>query len=162
MNEIIVWPNLTGTMLKPLVHKTAVKLIQTYKWSELKVFRSFHKFLERKGTELAEKIGVVFHFTEDGDIYDSAKWTSEKEAEALKKCQRYNSIVHIQINDKKEYFTRLANTGSLGAGEIYMHGIMDFCESEEDITEFCTRFMENDYLTMYLHPWNRFLNYLEL
>lgn len=48
----------------------------------------------------------VCHFAEDGDFYSPETWTAEQEEEALKKCwPKYNSLVHIKINNKKEYFT---------------------------------------------------------
>lgn len=43
-----------------------------------------------------------------------------------------------------------------------MEGLWDYCVNENDISEFCSRFMENGYLNMYLYPLNRLFNYLEL
>ncbi len=63
----------------------------------------------------------------------------------------------IQVKSK-EFYTRVCNKGSLGIGESYMDGCFD-CD---DIVELTCRTMKNGIYKLYMHPWNRFLNFLEL
>lgn len=56
-------------------------------------------------------------------------------------------------------YTRALNRGNLGLGESYMDGEWE-CDN---LAEFFRRIFagEDNLVKIYMHPWNRFLNYME-
>ncbi|CAL8112777.1 unnamed protein product [Orchesella dallaii] len=131
-------------------------LVQAYKWVELQLMQLFRSKLQRRIVHTYAKLGIVF------DI-DSGKESNNNNSLALvddkyvTKKSAYKRIIRIKVHDKV-YFTRIANSASMGMGETYMDGNWD-CD---ELTELFKRIMREKVFLEYLNPWNRFLNYAHL
>lgn len=99
---------------------------------------------------MMDSIGVVLH--KPGEY---EKWTPKDEARQLAKCKKYDSIIHMKIKDDS-FYTRCANMGTLAAGECYMDGTWEYVNNAEELSEMGRRWMEQDLMNLYWHPWNRF------
>lgn len=133
-----------------ILHFIIRKFIVLYKWVELQILRLFNGLVERNITKKMEKIGVVFESKESKkDNYDHI----------LKQC-KYDKICRLQLINKR-LLTDATNRGNIALGEGYMNGDLNFTNDENDITEFLTRCLRNNYFRHYFNCWNSFLHYLE-
>ncbi|ODM98462.1 Cyclopropane-fatty-acyl-phospholipid synthase [Orchesella cincta] len=133
-------------------------LVQAYKWVELQLMQLFRASLEKRIRNTYAKLGVVFDFDSGKETNNNnnssvavvdEKYVSSKSA--------YKDILRVKVHDKV-FFTRAANSASMGMGETYMDGSWD-CD---DLTELFRRIMREKIFLEYLNPWNRFLNYAHL
>lgn len=101
------------------------------------------------------KLGIVVHCPGDPE------WTDADSKKVLSECTRYDKLIHVKIHNNI-FFPLVAN-GSLGAdGEAYMNKIWDVCGTNEDLTEFNKRVLENKIFDYYYTWWNTTLEWLEL
>lgn len=124
---------------------------------ELQFFKLLLPLFRYRAKGFVESIGCVFHGPGDRD------WTEEEDQKLLARCsKKFERVIHLTIRDDS-FYTRTANLGTLAAGECYMDEVFDVRDGNyDDLTEFGRRWMEADLMDMYWHPWNRFLEWLEL
>lgn len=134
-------------------------LVQAYKWLELKLMELFSSRLERHIRRTYAPLGVVFEVDADKKSTNNNNEGSKKpiDEEYVRKKSEFDSIIRVKVHDKV-FFTRIANSASLGMGETYMDGSWD-CDN---LTELFRRIMKKKIFLEYLGPWNRFLNYIHL
>ncbi len=146
----MIWPVYTFYVF-------CVGSIRVYKWIEFKILKLFHPLLLAFGKRILEPIGVVVHFPNDPE------WTSTDTNRVLSKCSpKYDKLIHITAHDI-HFFTRAANTGSLGMGDAYLDKMWELCGgNEEDLTELFSRASDIKVLDMYYNWWNSALEWVEL
>ncbi len=143
------------------IYSLVIKFTKLCKWGELELIKLFIIPIIYVIKQTAETFcGVVFHFPEDDNGNEKANLEDEKRV--LDKCKKYNSVIHLKVHNKNEFFARFVNNYSLGCGEAYMNGILDYCNSQDDLVEATKRFMETGIYRLYYNPWNSFLEWLEL
>lgn len=134
------------------LYVATVGLIRVYKWIEFQVLVLF--------TPVLKSYKNIFRNI-DIEIEDVNEFKNKQNSKQLC-CKRYDRIVKLKIRDPKTY-ARIANLGSLGAGECFMDKSLDVeGENYEDITELTRRVLERNYHTYYYYAWNRLLEYCEL
>lgn len=135
------------------IYVCIVGLIRFYKWIEYGVLLLFNPILNSKGTQLCKDMDIILQ-TDDLTPFDTTNDHG--------KGQKYERIVNLKVNDSR-MFAKIANSGLMGYGELYMHkGFKVFNENYDDLTEVLKRMFENNLHTYYFNWWNRFLEYCEL
>ncbi|OXA64329.1 cyclopropane-fatty-acyl-phospholipid synthase [Folsomia candida] len=114
-----------------ILYNLVLLFIDCYKFLEYGILRCFHPITKKLGNKLMAKYGV--------NINGKNSWD-------------------MQVLDESVY-TRALNRGNLGLGESYMDGEWE-CDN---LAEFFRRIFagEDNLVKIYMHPWNRFLNYME-
>lgn len=137
------------------VYVLCVGFVRVYKGIEWCFIKLLMPFFLWRARWMVESVGAVFH-------REGFEWNDAAQERALAKSKHYDSLVHLKVSDWKQFVTRCSNMGTLGAGECYMDGILDYANDPEELTEFGRRWLEHDLMDIYWHPWNRFLEWLEL
>jgi len=133
-----------------LFHLLVHKFIWLYKGLEFQILSLFSGFVERSLYRKLEQIGVVCEI-------DGIKNSNYEHI--LEKC-KYEKVCRIQLKDKR-LLTQVANRGYIAMGEGYLNGNFKFTNDENDITEFITRCLSNNYFRYYFNFWNSLLHNLE-
>lgn len=136
------------------IHLFIKTYICLYKWIEFKVLSLFSRFVEHSVIRKLEQIGVVIESPKIGkNNY------SENYSKILKQC-KYDKVCRLQLKNKR-LLTQIANLGYIAMGEGYVNGDFTFTDDENDITEFVSRCLSNNYYQYYFNIWNSMLHNLE-
>lgn len=125
-------------------------LIRIYKWIELKILSLFPGFIERTMKKKLYKIGVVLESSE----------IKNKNYANILQSSKYDKLCRLQLKDK-QILTKIANRGYIAMGEGYVNGDFEVTDDLNDITEFITRCLTNNYYEYYFNFWNRLHHKLE-
>lgn len=136
------------------IYLFTVTLIRIYKRIELKGIELLYPFFRWRCRWMFESVGVITH------VQGEREYTKEELKAVLSKC-KYDRLVHLNVKDTS-FFTRCCNQGTLASGECFMDGLYEAQGGLEEFTEFQRRWMEASLMDVYWHPWNKFLEWLEL
>ncbi|CAL8075765.1 unnamed protein product [Orchesella dallaii] len=141
--------------LVELVYLIIVGAIRVYKSIELGIIKLFSGLFINYIFRRCEKLAVVFHVPQNRNNSISAK-----EETRILEQSNYSSIIHVKINNMSIY-SRALSQGPLAIAEGYIERAWEPMESDDQIVELLSRFVDSKIYQLYYHPINRFLHYLE-
>lgn len=146
-----------------LLYSFILILIRAWKWGELKLINIFISPISDKAQDIFEQNGIVFHFVKTEEEIKNIVETEKTEKRVRKKCKNYNSLVHLKVYNRSEFFSRIVNGSGKGIAEAYMDGIFDCVNSQDDLVEWHKRIAEQGtYKLYYKLLTNRLFDHLEL